>query len=288
MKLRLLPALFIIGSVSMQAQALAPVVNNPGYPAPAPNQPITPKPAPANPLYEVMGRLEQLQREVQQLTGKVEELTYNNAELKKRLSTMYSDFDDRLHSVESKQDGTQQADAENQENQNNAEANQDETKNQPDSEPPTAEAGDEQIQEAPAPQQSEAPQIPDDENQDYQQAYDALRNGRTEQSIAAFKAYLQKYPSGQLASNAQYWLGEAYRVNQNSDSARQAFNDLINNYPDSTKVPDALLKLGYVEFDLKDWGKAREYLTRVTADFPKSTAARLASKKLHLIENAQP
>jgi TolA-binding protein len=40
------------------------------------------------------------------------------------------------------------------------------------------------------------------------------------------------------------------------------------------------LKLGYIEIDQKNMAKAREYLTRVTTDYPRSPAALLASKKL--------
>ncbi len=98
---------------------------------------------------------------------------------------------------------------------------------------------------------------------------------------------LSKNPGGEYANNAQYWLGEAYRVNQDIDSARKAFNSVIENYPDSSKVPDALLKLGYIEIDQKNIVKAREYLTRVTGDFPSSTAAQLASKKLRTLDDVK-
>jgi TolA-binding protein len=69
--------------------------------------------------------------------------------------------------------------------------------------------------------------------------------------------------------------------------ARKAFNGVIENYPGSAKVPDALLKLGYIEVDQKNTAKAREYLTRVTVDFPNSTAAHLASKKLLLLDDVK-
>ncbi len=123
-------------------------------------------------------------------------------------------------------------------------------------------------------------QVSGTEKQEYQQAYNELRNGHTNESIEQFKAYLEKYPTGGYANNAQYWLGEAYRVNQDNDAARKAFNDVLEKYPDGAKVPDALLKLGYIEIDQKNMTKAREYLTRVTTDYPKSPAALLAAKKL--------
>jgi len=56
-----------------------------------------------------MGRLEQLQAEVQKLTGKVDEQAYRIDELKKHQSTMYSDFDERLQNIENKANGTDQA-----------------------------------------------------------------------------------------------------------------------------------------------------------------------------------
>jgi hypothetical protein len=52
-----------------------------------------------------MGRLEQLQAEVQQLTGKVDEQAYKIDELKKHQSTLYSDFDERLQGIENKTNG---------------------------------------------------------------------------------------------------------------------------------------------------------------------------------------
>jgi len=118
------------------------------------------------------------------------------------------------------------------------------------------------------------------DKQGYFMAYDELRSGHTLQSIEQFKVYLNEYPTGEYANNAQYWLGEAYRVNQDNASARKAFNDVLEKYPNSAKVPDAILKLGYIEVDFKNLAKAREYLSLVISDYSASPAAVLASKKL--------
>ena len=58
-----------------------------------------------NTLYELMGRLEQMQTEVQQLTGKIDEQANRIDELKKHQGTMYSDFDERLQNIENKASG---------------------------------------------------------------------------------------------------------------------------------------------------------------------------------------
>ena len=75
-------------------------------------------------------------------------------------------------------------------------------------------------------------------------------------------------------------MGEAYRVDHNNEAATKAFKDVVEKYPNSAKVSDALLKLGYIEIDLKNTEKGREYLTRVITDYPKSPAAQLAAKKM--------
>src|ERR1700683_5645028 len=57
----------------------------------------------------------------------------------------------------------------------------------------------------------------------YAQAFDALKNANYPVAISVFKQYLASYPTSDLADNAQYWLGEAYYVTRDYDSAAVAF-----------------------------------------------------------------
>ena len=92
------------------AEPLPPVIDNSMYP----EGEITPaKPSSTNAVYEMMGRLEQLQAEVQQLTGKIEEQANLIAEMKKSQSTMYSDLDGRIQGLEKKAEGVKSSTAEN-------------------------------------------------------------------------------------------------------------------------------------------------------------------------------
>ncbi|MDP3330375.1 MAG: tol-pal system protein YbgF [Methylococcaceae bacterium] len=289
MKSRLLLLLLACSSVNAEPLPLPPAVDNATYPA---GSPASSRPASATTLYELMGRLEQLQAEVQQLTGKVEEQTYLITEMKKRQSTMYADFDERVQVLEKKLESTAQPatgeagdQASNLEKSETAaaaepaaavEANK--TEGNKTVAPATPTAVDKSAEQKPAPAAA------GDSKEPYQHAYDALRNGHTSQAITEFKDLLSKNPKGEYAGNAQYWLGEAYRVNQDVDSARKAFSAVVDNYPASAKVPDALLKLGYIEIEQKNPAKARDYLTKVTVAYPNSTAAHLAAKKLLLID----
>ncbi len=59
------------------------------------------------------------------------------------------------------------------------------------------------------------------------------------------------FPASSLADNAQYWLGEAYYVNKSFPEARRHFSAWWKNIPQSRKLPDALLKIGYCRYELK-------------------------------------
>jgi tol-pal system protein YbgF len=292
--------LLLLCACSTACAELPPVIGNSG--SVAPNQAVNaPKqPAASTATYEMMKRLEQMQVEVQQLTGKVEEQAFQIEELKKQQKTMYSDFDDRLQGIENKS-GTGQPSAENSSDSlGPVDSGAKETESPPTAVPDQQAAPGEIEDKRPvAPVAAEATpaQVPtqsalgsapvsDAEKQEYQQAYDDLRNGRTAQAITELNAYIANHPESAYASNAQYWLGEAHRVNQDNASARNAFNSVIEKHPNSDKVPDALLKLGFIEKDEKNLAKAREYLMRVTTEFPASKAAKLAQKKLPMLEQS--
>ena len=70
-------------------------------------------------------------------------------------------------------------------------------------------------------------------------------------------------------------------------SALFAFQLVLDEYPGSNKVPDALLKIGFCNYELRQWSAARDALQRVVREFPATTAARLATQRLELIMQEQ-
>lgn len=241
------------------ADSLAPVIDNSNYPVGAPAQ--MPVPAvPVNSTFELMSRLDEAQSEIQQLHGKLEEQAYLIAELKKKQSSMYADFDDRLQQVESKLSGAKPA------------VTEAPVAESTESTPPTKSAASSE----PAASAGSS----DEKKQPYQQAFEALRNGQVTQAIEQFNTLLDQDPKNIYANNAQFWLGKAYRISKDSASAKKAFSALLEKYPSSQKVPEALVELGAIEAEQKNSAKAKEYLTRVITDFPTSKSAELAAKKL--------
>ncbi|MGI9238569.1 MAG: tol-pal system protein YbgF [Woeseiaceae bacterium] len=114
----------------------------------------------------------------------------------------------------------------------------------------------------------------------YQAAFELLKEQRYEPAALAFQQFLVTYPDSQLADNAQYWLAESYYVTQKFDEALAAFELVLTNYARSRKVPDALLKIGYCNYELERFPVARQALQRVQAEYGETTAARLAGQRL--------
>lgn len=256
---RLSAFLLFVSSIAL-ADSLAPVIDNSSYPTGAIQQAPLPVNSSMNSTFELMAKLDDAQAEIRQLNGKLEEQAYLISELKKKQSAMYSDFDERLQQIENKVNGTKPA-----------------TENEP-----AAKAAEPVVDAAPS--KSSIPTAGSvsaaGSQSPYQEAFAAFRNGQVADAIARFNDLLSKDPTNQLANNAQFWLGEAHRVNKDIPAAKQAFSAVLEKYPNSQKVPDALLKLGGIEMDAKNSAKAKEYFTRVITDYPTSKPAEVAAKKL--------
>jgi len=117
----------------------------------------------------------------------------------------------------------------------------------------------------------------------YQAAFDTLKEGRYKQAKTELKTFLDKYPNSSFAGNAQYWLGEAHYVTRNFDQGVVEFEKVLKTYPTSNKVPDAMLKLGYTFYERKQFDQAKAILQDLLERFSKTTAARLATKRLDRI-----
>ncbi|MEO3428885.1 tol-pal system protein YbgF [Pelagibius sp. CAU 1746] len=109
-----------------------------------------------------------------------------------------------------------------------------------------------QAQAAPAPggqQQAAVPSgagvLPEGTpQQQYDYAFGLLRQANYAGAEQAFAAFLVQHPDDALAGNAKYWLGETYYVRGNYQQAAVTFAEGFEAYPNNSKAPDNLLKLG--------------------------------------------
>ena len=201
-------------------------------------------------LVELLTRLDQLQKELQRLAGAIDVINHEISGIKKRQRDLYVDLDRRIGQIEKA--------------------------------PAAAQAASTAAAAAAA---ATASVVTKDGRQAYDKAFRFLNDRRYDKAVTVFQGFLRTYPNSSYANKAQYWLGEANYVQQNYVVALADFTKVIARYPDSPKRPDAMLKMGYIYDSVGKKDKAIKILNDVVSQFPNSTAARLAKKRLQTLKS---
>ncbi|MBF0164343.1 MAG: tol-pal system protein YbgF [Magnetococcales bacterium] len=118
----------------------------------------------------------------------------------------------------------------------------------------------------------------------YDAAFQLLKEKQYDAAKTGFQNFLKNHPKDGSADNAQYWLGELHYVQRQFPEALMAFNQVLLRWPNSAKVPDSLLKIGFSFFELNDLENANTSLQRLVKDFPTSPSASLAKPRLAQIK----
>ena len=82
------------------------------------------------------------------------------------------------------------------------------------------------------------------------------------------------------APAAQYWIGSAQFALKDYKAAVAAHQSLVDRYPESARVPDALLSMAESQVQLGDRKSANRTLTRIIKEYPEAEAARVAKERL--------
>lgn len=208
-------------------------------------------------LSDLLLRIQRLQQEVQQLRGRVELQQHDISTLRRQQKEQYMDLDARLRGQPAGTGAPRGGKAGPPRPSETAGA------------PPTLGA------------RPKAPSsMPSGEQQAYRAAFDLLKQRRYDNAIRAFEDLLARYPNGEFADNARYWLGEANYVKRDYSAALIQFQRVLANYPLSPKLPASMLKIGYIHYDQSDWQRARAALKDVADKFPDAAEARLAESRL--------
>lgn len=113
----------------------------------------------------------------------------------------------------------------------------------------------------------------------YDLAVRQLRAGSPQTARQALQKLLSDYPQHDRVPDALFQLGESW-AGSNPDSAAQAYERIAKEHSDSPRAPAALYKLGLMAEQRGDQRAARVYYQRVVAGYPRSEEAALARTKL--------
>ena len=207
-------------------------------------------------------RLSQFEAELRTLTGQVEEAVYRNNQLHERLERLAAETDFRLQQLEqaprpgAAMQGApvgQAAPVAPDTGQPRvlgtvSQADLEALRSQPvESASPAAQPGAQQgalqagAQQAATPGYALAGETPEEQ---YRHAFGLLSQANYGEAELALRTFVELNPQDPLAGNAKYWLGETFYVRQDYQQAAVTFAEAYQEYPNSGKAPDNLLKLG--------------------------------------------
>ena len=195
-------------------------------------------------------KISQLEEQMRDLTGQIEQLSFKVDQTQQRLDRMSSDVDYRFQSLEKPPGAGTVA------------------------EPPPASTqssgstvgvlgATQGAQPAPA-QPAQTAETPAEA---YRDAFNLLKKADYPAAEAAFQAFLKQHGDTEYAGNAQYWLGETYYVRGQFEKAAVAFADGYKKYRKGPKAPDSLLKLGFSMRKLNQNDKACAALDQFLKEF---------------------
>ena len=117
----------------------------------------------------------------------------------------------------------------------------------------------------------------------YQNALRDFTGGKYDLSRQEFSDYITNFPKNDLASNAQFYLGEVSYAQGDYKGAIAAYDTVLTNYPNSFKLAASLLKKAMAELELGMKASGTRDLREVVRRFAGSDEAKRAQAKLHEI-----
>jgi tol-pal system protein YbgF len=118
----------------------------------------------------------------------------------------------------------------------------------------------------------------------YGAAVDQYQRGSHATAQRAFEDFLQQYANHSLAPEARFLLADILAQQGRVQESLEGFNKIPELHPTSTKVPDALYRIGLLHLELGNTSEARLFLDRVVNTYPDSNAAGPARERLREIQ----
>jgi tol-pal system protein YbgF len=118
----------------------------------------------------------------------------------------------------------------------------------------------------------------------YESAYQDFTKSQYAKAREGFMLYLGLLPQGELADDAQYWIGESYHGEGQTEKALQAFQNLISGYPESDRMPIAMLKSAECQIALGQTNLGKKTLETLIERFPNAKESYQAQSHLRELQ----
>ena len=114
----------------------------------------------------------------------------------------------------------------------------------------------------------------------FDSSYGDYTAGNYSLAVQGFESYLRSFPKSTRAHEAQLYVGESLAWEKKDMDAIVAYDRVITNFPGSTSVPTAYYKRGLAFERLGETARARESYETLIKQFPDTQQAVLAKQRL--------
>lgn len=122
----------------------------------------------------------------------------------------------------------------------------------------------------------------------YTDAVRDLQTGKQDLAYTEFQQYLTYFPNTELAANAQYYLGEISYNRGDYNGAIQAFDAVLERYPDNPKTPDSHLMKAMSLLKSNQRTRAVQEFKTLVENYPRTDDARKAQQQLRALGVSVP
>ncbi len=114
----------------------------------------------------------------------------------------------------------------------------------------------------------------------YKSGLSYFNGGQYQLAVQAFQEYLHYYGETDLASNAQFYIGECYYSQNDYSKAIEEYNKCIEQYPKGNKAAAAQLKKGYALLEMEQQQAGVRELRSLIQRSPNARESDLARQRL--------
>lgn len=104
--------------------------------------------------------------------------------------------------------------------------------------------------------------------------------GQYDIAVLGFQEFLKAFPKSEMADDAQVKICNAYLNDHKDREAADACDVAIRTYPGGNAIPEAYYRKGLALSNLRDTARAREAWETLIKNFPDSSEATLAKQRL--------
>ena len=117
----------------------------------------------------------------------------------------------------------------------------------------------------------------------YRSALVLFGRGKFDDARRTFQQVFDQDPTGDLADNSLFWIGETYYATGKFSDAMKYYKRVTVEFAEQNKAPDALFKIALAFEKTSDLGMAKQTLDEVIRRYPYSSAAASAKSELKRI-----